>query len=194
MGPGRLLSRARPIFPATRPVASRRTLATAVDPAKNPVRTYGGLKDSDRIFSNAFRLHDHGIKGAQVGPVACSAVLVSAQVGMRRDGERRGGELILFCVYWRTRRMCRGARGSLQRVHLRPIFSRPHWSGTRASGCWPPPPVFCIWCRTLAWSTAKLGEQRTSQTPAFVHLSFGLRNRAAGGSSGLTRPRGRQRS
>ena len=31
-----------------------------------PVRRYGGLKDQDRIFTNAFCRHDHGLKGAQV--------------------------------------------------------------------------------------------------------------------------------
>jgi len=40
-----------------------RGLATVVN---NPVRRYGGLKDADRIFSNAYQQHDHGIKGAQV--------------------------------------------------------------------------------------------------------------------------------
>lgn len=38
-----------------------RSLATAADP---PVRRYGGLKDQDRIFTNLFSRHDHGIKGA----------------------------------------------------------------------------------------------------------------------------------
>ena len=41
----------------------RRTLATVADP---PVRRYGGLKDQDRIFTNAYCRHDHGLKGAQV--------------------------------------------------------------------------------------------------------------------------------
>ena len=31
-----------------------------------PVRRYGGLKDQDRIFTNAYCRHDHGIKGAKV--------------------------------------------------------------------------------------------------------------------------------
>jgi NADH dehydrogenase (ubiquinone) flavoprotein 1 len=43
-------------------VAARsRSLATVADP---PVRRYGGLKDQDRIFTNLFCRHDHGIKGA----------------------------------------------------------------------------------------------------------------------------------
>ena len=34
--------------------------------AETPVRRYGGLKDQDRIFTNAYCRHDHGLKGAQV--------------------------------------------------------------------------------------------------------------------------------
>lgn len=41
--------------------ARSRSLATVADP---PVRRYGGLKDQDRIFTNLFCRHDHGIKGA----------------------------------------------------------------------------------------------------------------------------------
>lgn len=41
----------------------RRTFATVQDP---PVRRYGGLKDQDRIFTNAYCRHDHGLKGAMV--------------------------------------------------------------------------------------------------------------------------------
>ena len=41
----------------------RRSFATVQDP---PVRHYGGLKDQDRIFTNAYSRHDHGLKGAQV--------------------------------------------------------------------------------------------------------------------------------
>ena len=40
-----------------------RSFATVTD---TPVRRYGGLKDQDRIFQNAYCRHDHGIKGAQV--------------------------------------------------------------------------------------------------------------------------------
>ena len=42
---------------------SNRSLATVADP---PVRRYGGLKDQDRIFTNLYCRHDHGIKGALV--------------------------------------------------------------------------------------------------------------------------------
>lgn len=47
---------------------SRRSFATiAPDSATtNPVRRYGGLKDQDRIFTNAYCKHDHGLKGAKV--------------------------------------------------------------------------------------------------------------------------------
>jgi len=47
-------------FPHPR-IASR-SLATVADP---PVRRYGGLKDQDRIFTNLYLKHDHGLKGAQ---------------------------------------------------------------------------------------------------------------------------------
>jgi NADH dehydrogenase (ubiquinone) flavoprotein 1 len=50
-----------PRLARTRPLGQR-TLATVADP---PVRHYGGLKDQDRIFTNAYCRHDHGIKGAQ---------------------------------------------------------------------------------------------------------------------------------
>ncbi|KAH9970297.1 NADH-ubiquinone oxidoreductase [Lactifluus volemus] len=54
------------MFKTTRSACSarslgRRTLATVQD---TPVRRYGGLKDQDRIFTNAYLRHDHGIKGA----------------------------------------------------------------------------------------------------------------------------------
>lgn len=43
----------------------RRSFATVQD---TPVRRYGGLKDQDRIFTNVYCRHDHGLKGAQVCP------------------------------------------------------------------------------------------------------------------------------
>jgi len=50
--------------------AFRRGLATVADP---PVRRYGGLRDQDRIFTNAYCRHDHGLKGAVVSPIcSCS--------------------------------------------------------------------------------------------------------------------------
>ncbi|ORX37276.1 putative NADH-ubiquinone oxidoreductase 51 kDa subunit [Kockovaella imperatae] len=48
--------------PSSSPSTSSRSLATVADP---PVRRYGGLKDQDRIFTNLFSRHDHGIKGAK---------------------------------------------------------------------------------------------------------------------------------
>ncbi|KAJ7653309.1 hypothetical protein DFH06DRAFT_1093636 [Mycena polygramma] len=44
------------------PVGRLRSFATVADP---PVRRYGGLKDQDRIFTNAYCRHDHGLKGAK---------------------------------------------------------------------------------------------------------------------------------
>ncbi|KAG8742194.1 NADH dehydrogenase [ubiquinone] flavoprotein 1, mitochondrial [Ceratobasidium sp. 414] len=52
----------RPILPRVVRPLGQRTLATVADP---PVRRYGGLKDQDRIFTNAYCRHDHGLKGAQ---------------------------------------------------------------------------------------------------------------------------------
>ncbi|KAJ7856653.1 hypothetical protein B0H14DRAFT_2752327 [Mycena olivaceomarginata] len=40
----------------------KRGFATVADP---PVRRYGGLKDQDRIFTNAYCRHDFGLKGAK---------------------------------------------------------------------------------------------------------------------------------
>ncbi|KAM0750101.1 NADH-ubiquinone oxidoreductase 51 kDa subunit, mitochondrial [Meredithblackwellia eburnea MCA 4105] len=53
-------------LPLVQPVAARRTLATVQDPPAPPPRktTFGGLRDQDRIFTNAYMKHDHGIKGA----------------------------------------------------------------------------------------------------------------------------------
>ncbi|TDL19171.1 hypothetical protein BD410DRAFT_842263 [Rickenella mellea] len=48
---------ARPI-----PGGLRRSFATVQDP---PVRLYGGLKDQDRIFTNAHSRHDFSLKGAK---------------------------------------------------------------------------------------------------------------------------------
>lgn len=51
-------------------ISLKRGLATVADP---PVRRYGGLKDQDRIFTNAYCRHDHGIKGALVSVLySCS--------------------------------------------------------------------------------------------------------------------------
>lgn len=49
--------------------APSRTFATVQDaPPKTPPprkTTFGGLKDQDRIFTNAYMKHDHGLKGAK---------------------------------------------------------------------------------------------------------------------------------
>lgn len=46
--------------------AQRRAYAAVTDAAANPVKRHGGLRDQDRIFSNAYRQHDWTLKGAQV--------------------------------------------------------------------------------------------------------------------------------
>ena len=56
-----------------------RALATVADP---PVRRYGGLKDQDRIFTNAYLKHDFGLKGALVR----SSTLSLSSEGARPDG------------------------------------------------------------------------------------------------------------
>jgi hypothetical protein len=53
-----MLARLRPAIPRVR-------LARGLATVQEPVRRYGGLKDQDRIFTNAYCRHDHGIKGAQ---------------------------------------------------------------------------------------------------------------------------------
>jgi NADH dehydrogenase (ubiquinone) flavoprotein 1 len=68
MRPPSSILRARASASASAPAALARTrastrgLATVADV---PVRRYGGLKDQDRIFTNLFCKHDHGLKGAQ---------------------------------------------------------------------------------------------------------------------------------
>ncbi|KAK4052520.1 NADH dehydrogenase [ubiquinone] flavoprotein 1, mitochondrial [Microbotryomycetes sp. JL221] len=46
-------------------IQATRGLATVTDQAANPVKRHGGLRDVDRIFSNAYQRHNHGLKGAQ---------------------------------------------------------------------------------------------------------------------------------
>lgn len=47
---------------------TKRGLATVTEA---PKRTYGGLRDQDRIFQNLYGHHDFRLKGAQVGTVQC---------------------------------------------------------------------------------------------------------------------------
>ncbi|GAA5861593.1 hypothetical protein JCM8547_008085 [Rhodosporidiobolus lusitaniae] len=64
-GLARALPRASSSLP--RPLAARlvkRSLATVQSSPVHPVRVHGGLKDQDRIFSNAYRTGDYGLKGA----------------------------------------------------------------------------------------------------------------------------------
>ncbi|BGO98855.1 NADH dehydrogenase [ubiquinone] flavoprotein 1, mitochondrial [Rhodotorula toruloides] len=69
---------ARPIFAAATRVGgrrfatpaavqhtARRAYAAVQDAAANPVKRHGGLRDQDRIFTNAYRQGDHGLKGAR---------------------------------------------------------------------------------------------------------------------------------
>lgn len=61
----RALPRTLPRTSTPQFLQQRRGLATVQD--QTPKRTtFGGLRDQDRIFSNAYRLNDHGIKGAMV--------------------------------------------------------------------------------------------------------------------------------
>lgn len=53
---------------AARAPSGRRSYAQVTDAAANPVRSHGGLRDQDRIFTNAYRTGDHGLKGALVSP------------------------------------------------------------------------------------------------------------------------------
>ena len=46
----------------------RRSFATVQD---TPVRRYGGFKDQDRIFTNAYCRRDHDINGATAVSAAC---------------------------------------------------------------------------------------------------------------------------
>ncbi|CAL1188666.1 unnamed protein product [Candida parapsilosis] len=48
-----------------RQLASIRGLATTADPAANPNRHHGGLKDQDRIFQNLYGNYGHDLKSAQ---------------------------------------------------------------------------------------------------------------------------------
>lgn len=48
-----------------RQLASIRGLATTADPAVNPNRHHGGLKDQDRIFQNLYGNYGHDLKSAQ---------------------------------------------------------------------------------------------------------------------------------
>lgn len=68
----------------------RRSFATVQDV---PVRRYGGLKDQDRIFTNIFSRHDHGIKGAMVRACceyAWVGVLMHGRTGARRLAQDEG--------------------------------------------------------------------------------------------------------
>jgi hypothetical protein len=57
--------------------ATRRCFATVQD--ATPVKRYGDLRDQDRIFTNAYCRHDHGIKGAKVSQLDLIAVSTFVQ-------------------------------------------------------------------------------------------------------------------
>ena len=77
-------------------LSARRSLAT-VQSGPTPgqeaaVRKtgHGGLRDQDRIFTNAYMRHDHGIKGAMVSRLLCESVVG----GLRGRGWETRLELI----------------------------------------------------------------------------------------------------
>jgi len=57
-----------------RPLAAKalaaRHFATVQDAPKPPPKVHGGLKDQDRIFTNAYMRHDHLLKGARVRSIS----------------------------------------------------------------------------------------------------------------------------
>ena len=67
-----LLGRRLASASASASAASASALASPLSPSLSPpllaaystLRTYGGLKDQDRIFTNLYGKHDFGIKGA----------------------------------------------------------------------------------------------------------------------------------
>jgi NADH dehydrogenase (ubiquinone) flavoprotein 1 len=64
---GRRFAVARaPAAAAASLVGATRSYAQVTDAAANPVKRHGGLQDKDRIFTNAYRQADHGLKGALV--------------------------------------------------------------------------------------------------------------------------------
>ena len=81
-------------------VASASALASPLSPSLSPpllaaystLRTYGGLKDQDRIFTNLYGKHDFGIKGAlkRVRPNGEGADGAEGRRGGREKGRRNG--------------------------------------------------------------------------------------------------------
>lgn len=62
-------------------LSQSRKLATVASDI--PVKRYGGLKDQDRIFTNVYSRHDHGIKGAKVCTLTRSNSVLT-RVGLNR--------------------------------------------------------------------------------------------------------------
>jgi hypothetical protein len=86
MAPRPSLSLLRPLSRLPRAtLGATRSLATVQSPpVVQPVKRaqYGGLRDQDRIFSNAYRTGDHGIKGAMV---SCWSALGTREGGGARE-------------------------------------------------------------------------------------------------------------
>lgn len=76
---------------------TKRSFATVQDP---PVRRYGGLKDQDRIFTNAYCRHDHGIKGAQVRYIAIRASISEPIRKKSRGDWHRTKDILLKGDSW----------------------------------------------------------------------------------------------
>lgn len=77
--------------------SSSRSFATVADP---PVRRYGGLKDQDRIFTNAYCRHDHGLKGAQVRTIHDAILYRSSSYLQSRGDWHRTKDILLKGDAW----------------------------------------------------------------------------------------------
>lgn len=70
------------VRPLTRSLA---TVVSAPAPVSTRKTTHGGLRDQDRIFSNAYMKHDHGLKGAMVRPSASRIEICGGERGLPRS-------------------------------------------------------------------------------------------------------------
>ena len=85
------------ILPGSARSLGRRNLATVQD---TPVRRYGGLKDQDRIFTNAYLRHDHGIKGAMVCHFLMIRQLLVSRACQSRGDWHRTKDILLKGDSW----------------------------------------------------------------------------------------------
>jgi hypothetical protein len=97
------------------------------------VRRYGGLKDQDRIFTNAYLKHDFGLKGALVSPSTLSLSLLR--------------ELALTTCPLVPRRLAQNKRNPLERRFM---------DYPDCEGLWP---AWAWWCRVPQRSQMELYEQ-----------------------------------